>query len=86
MWVCRKLHCCWSSSQDKNQVPKAVIVLKNGVKDTFEVREAIRKYCRKNIAKYAQPKEFEFRDSIPKTAIGKVAYRDLENKKITSKI
>ena len=65
----------------KNQVPKAVIVLKNGVKDTFEVREAIRKYCRKNIAKYAQPKEFEFRDSIPKTAIGKVAYRDLENKK-----
>jgi long-chain acyl-CoA synthetase len=35
-------------------------------------------YCRKNIAKYAIPKEIEFRDELPKTLVGKVAYRVLE--------
>ena len=63
----------------KNQTPKAVIVLKEGVEDTEEVRAEIKKYCYKNIAKYAVPTEYEYRKSIPKTAVGKVAYRDLEN-------
>lgn len=31
-----------------------------------------------NIARYAIPTEFEYRKDIPKTAIGKVAYRDLQ--------
>ena len=62
----------------KSQTPKAVIVLKSNVQDTLEVREEIRRYCYKNIAKYAVPTEYEFRTSLPKTAVGKVAYRDLE--------
>lgn len=64
----------------KSQTPKAVIVLKSNVQDTPEVREEIRRYCYKNIAKYAIPTEYEFRTSLPKTAVGKVAYRDLEKK------
>ena len=64
----------------KSQTPKAVIVLKQGVENTMEVREEIRRYCYKNIAKYAVPTEYEFRTSLPKTAVGKVAYRDLEKK------
>ena len=35
-------------------------------------------YAEKNIAKYAMPKELEFRDELPKTLVGKVAYRKLE--------
>ena len=35
-------------------------------------------YCRQHIAKYAMPKEIEFRDDLPKTLVGKVAYRVLE--------
>lgn len=65
----------------KSQTPKAVIVLKQGVENTMEIREEIRRYCYKNIAKYAVPTEYEFRDTLPKTAVGKVAYRDLEKKK-----
>lgn len=65
----------------KNQTPKAVIVLKNGVEDTPEIRMEIKRYCYKNIAKYAVPTEYEYRKSIPRTAVGKVAYRELENKK-----
>ena len=62
----------------KVQVPKAYIVLKNGVKDKMNVRSDIKEYCKKNLAAYMVPKEFEFRESLPKTMIGKVNYRELE--------
>ena len=32
-------------------------------------------YCKKNFAKYAMPYDIEFRDELPTTLIGKVAYR-----------
>ena len=63
----------------KVQVPKAYIVLKNGVKDRMKVRSDIKEYCKKNLAAYMVPKEFEFRESLPKTMIGKVNYRELED-------
>lgn len=62
----------------KVQVPKAYIVLKNGIKDKIKVRNDIKEYCKKNLAAYMVPKEFEFRESLPKTMIGKVNYRELE--------
>lgn len=61
----------------KGQRVKAYIVLKEGIKPTDEVQESIKEYCSKNIAKYAMPKEFEYRDSLPKTLVGKVAFREL---------
>ena len=65
----------------KVQVPKAYIVLNSDVKDTFRVRSEIKEYCEKNLAKYMIPKEFVFRESLPKTMIGKVDYRKLEEEK-----
>lgn len=67
----------------KVQIPKAYIVLNSGVKDKLKVRNDIKEYCKKNLAAYMVPKEFEFRESLPKTMIGKVNYRELEkeNKK-----
>ena len=62
----------------KSQTPKAVIVLKKGIEDNLNIRTEIRKYCKENIARYARPTEFEFRENIPVMAIGKVAYRDLQ--------
>ena len=35
-------------------------------------------YCSSHIAKYAIPREIEFRRELPKTLVGKVAYRVLE--------
>ncbi len=63
----------------KSQVPKAVIVIKKNVEDTPEVRLSIQRYCYDNIAKYAMPFVYEFRHDMPITAVGKVAYRKLEN-------
>ncbi len=62
----------------KVQVPKAYIVLKEGIKPTAKVKKDIKDYCEKNLAKYMLPKEYVFRESLPKTMIGKVDYRKLE--------
>ncbi len=60
------------------QKVKAFIVLKPGFTPTDEIKESIRAHCEKNIAKYALPREYEYRDDLPKTLVGKIAYRDLE--------
>ena len=57
---------------------KAFIVLKPGFSPTDEIKASIEAHCEKNIAKYALPKEYEYRDNLPKTLVGKVAYRELE--------
>ncbi len=60
------------------QKVKAFIVLKEGFSLTDEVKDSIKAHCEKNIAKYALPREYEYRDSLPKTLVGKIAYRELE--------
>ena len=60
------------------QKVKAFIVLKNGVPANEQSKDMIKAYCEKHIAKYAMPREFEFRPELPKTLVGKVAYRKLE--------
>lgn len=65
----------------KQQVAKAIIVLKKNIKLTEEVKNNIIEYAKKNIVKYALPKEYEYVDNIPKTPIGKVDYKKLENQK-----
>ncbi len=60
------------------QSVKAFVVLKQGVAPTDETKAKILAHCRNYIAKYALPRQIEFRDELPKTLVGKVAYRSLE--------
>ena len=62
----------------KVEVAKAYIALKAGYKDTPKLREELTELCKKNLAAYSIPKEFEFRKSLPKTMIGKVDFRKLQ--------
>ena len=62
----------------KMQKVKAFIKLAPGVEANDATKQAIMAYCRKHIAKYAMPYDIEFRDDMPKTLVGKVAYRVLE--------
>lgn len=62
----------------KMQKVKAFIVLKPGIEATEQVKQSILNYCKLNIAKYAMPYDIEFREDLPKTLVGKVAYRILE--------
>ena len=57
---------------------KAFVVLRPGVEPSEKIKEEILEHCRKNISKYAMPREIEFRTELPKTLVGKVAYRKLE--------
>ena len=62
----------------KIQKVKAFVMLKPGVTPSDEVKQKILSYCKKHIARYALPYDIEFRDQLPKTLVGKVAYRVLE--------
>ena len=62
----------------KMQKVKAYVVLRPEYKPSDEIRDELMAYCRKHIAKYAMPYEIEFREELPKTLVGKVAYRVLE--------
>ena len=39
--------------------------------------EVLRAHCRKNLTGYKQPRVIEFRDSLPKSAVGKILRREL---------
>ena len=62
---------------------KAFVVLKKGVVANEQAKDLIMTYCSKRIAKYAMPREIEFREELPKTLVGKVAYRKLEEEEIS---
>ena len=66
----------------KMQKVKAFVVLRNGVEPDDELKKSLKEHCAKNIAKYAMPYEFEFRDSLPQTLVGKVAYTVLEKEEL----
>ena len=66
----------------KIQKVKAFVMLKPGVEPTQANKDILMAYCRKNIAKYALPYDIEFREQLPKTLVGKVAYRVLEEEEL----
>lgn len=60
------------------QKVKAFVKLAPGVPATDDTRRRLLDYCAKHVARYAMPYDIEFRDDMPKTLVGKVAYRVLE--------
>ena len=68
--------------QYKMQKVKAFVMLKPNVDASEETKQEILNYCKKHIAKYAMPYDIEFRDEMPKTLVGKVAYRQLEEEEL----
>ena len=67
----------------KMQKVKAFVMLKDGIAPTQAVKDELMAYCRKHIAKYAMPYDIEFRSELPKTLVGKVAYRQLEEEELS---
>ncbi|MBQ9832885.1 MAG: AMP-binding protein [Clostridia bacterium] len=67
----------------KMQKIKAFIMLKPSYQPSDKIKEELFNYCRKNVAKYAMPYDIEFRDQLPKTLVGKVAYRQLEEEELS---
>lgn len=69
----------------RGETVKAYIVLKEGHSIT---EDELNKYCRQHLAAFKVPRYYEFRDELPKTAVGKILRRalvDEEKKKIANK-
>ena len=64
----------------KQEVCKAFIVLKSGRQNLF-VKASVKEYCKKNLAKYMVPQEYVFRKQLPKTKLGKVDFKTLQEDK-----
>ena len=62
----------------KQQVAKAFIVLERDRKPTPQIKREIINLCKKNLAVYSLPKEYEFRENLPKTLYNKIDYKLLE--------
>lgn len=63
------------SDSKTGEAVKVVIVKQDPSLD----EEAVRQYCRKHLCAYKVPKHIEFRDELPKTAVGKVLRRSLRS-------
>jgi long-chain acyl-CoA synthetase len=59
----------------RGEAAKVFVVLKPNEKATAE---ELLKYCEDRLAKYKWPVEIEFRDSLPKTNVGKILRKDLK--------
>lgn len=61
---------------------KAYIVLKPGETATAD---EILDFCRQNLTRYKVPREVEFRDSLPKTIVGKILRRTLRDEELAKR-
>ena len=61
-------------SKVREEVVKVFIVTAEGQEMT---RAEVMQYCREKLSKYKMPKRVEFRDELPKSAIGKILKRVL---------
>lgn len=62
----------------KMQKVKAFVVVKKGVTVNDQLKAELLEHCKKHIARYAMPYDIEFREELPKTGVGKIAYTVLE--------
>ena len=76
--------CCVIGIPDEDRInyPKAIIVLKNGIKETDVIKQGIIDRCRDMMPEYMVPEDIEFRKNLPRTERGKVDYRVLEHEYI----
>ncbi len=68
----------------RGQRIKAFVVPMPGIEPNEALKEELLAYCREHVAKYAMPRELEFRTELPKTLVGKVAYRVLEEEALAA--
>jgi long-chain acyl-CoA synthetase len=66
----------------KMQKVKAFVKLVPNVLPSEETKRELLDYCAKHVAKYAMPYDIEFKTDMPKTLVGKVAYRALEQEEL----
>ncbi len=62
----------------KMQKIKVFVTLRTHGSDESVLKDELMQLCRKHIARYALPYDIEVRKELPKTLVGKIAYKQLE--------
>src|SRR6266568_4179663 len=62
----------------RGETVAAFVILKPGIEASEATRQDILSYCKHNLTPYKVPKILEFRQSLPKSLIGKVLRRELK--------
>ena len=75
---------CIIGVPDESQVQrvKGFVVLKDPAKAGLEKEKELVAYCQEHLIKWSCPREIEFRESLPKTLVGKIAFNVLEQEEI----
>ena len=78
---------CVIGTPDDHQVSsvKAYVVLADPVEQSQELRDELLAHCRKHLMKWAVPRILEFRDELPTTLVGKIAYTELEREEAAAR-
>jgi long-chain acyl-CoA synthetase len=61
----------------RGETVAAFVVLKPGIEASEQIKQELLKYCEQSLVAYKVPKILEFRQSLPKSLIGKVIRREL---------
>jgi long-chain acyl-CoA synthetase len=61
----------------RGETVAAFVVLKHGYEPSEKMREDIQNFCKQELTAYKRPKILEFRQSLPKSAVGKILRREL---------
>ncbi len=75
---------CVIGVPDKEQVErvKAFVVLGPGIPPSNEKQKELIEHCKKDLIKWSCPRTIEFRDNLPTTLVGKVAFKTLQDEEV----
>lgn len=68
----------------KMEVPKAYIILNEGYEANEKLKYEIEELCKKNLNKYSVPYQYEFREKLPQTLLGKISHKMLKEEILTN--
>jgi len=61
---------------------KGFVVLKDRAKAGPEMEKELIAFCSEHLIKWSCPREIEFREALPKTLVGKIAFNLLEQEEV----
>ncbi|MFX1279361.1 MAG: AMP-binding protein [Promethearchaeota archaeon] len=78
------LEACVIGVPDEKQVQKvkAYVVLKDKNKESTEMKDKLINFCQEHLLKWSCPREIVFSTQLPKTLVGKIDFKKLEEQEI----